>query len=359
MTERKKLGIKYLENLDKFDLGNESILVLQEEYGFSYDEIKNRIKKYSEDTSSLDLKDICNLFNVDYEKMQDNLRERIKIRLGDNSKIEWWLNYLGIPINDRMQIFQLFVRYMKVYFEDDKNAESMIKDIGNNVENIHYFNVEPTLSEILNHTDSDKTELPFDSFFISTDIIIDKRKYLGFLIMGAIDEETGENLGKQIICFEQIEGRGEEAKIAFSYNFTNFNEENKVVNFIYSFANFLNEREVKVIQKEFNFKNNERRKNNGRTPLPVENIIKIDGSLKLYYENLSIKNENNCYYSVWIRGHFFHFRNKSFWKGIYSMSEKELIKNNYVKKGDLIRFWKKPFINGRGDLRKSFYFIRK
>jgi hypothetical protein len=357
--KKRIINVDYLSKQDKFNLGDELISVLQEDFGYSYNEIKNKIKNKFSDVSNIDFDDVCNLFNLDKDKTRETIQKRIKDSLGDSSKIEWWLNYFKIPLNDRMQEFQLFVKYLRIFFKDEKVADSFIQSVENNVNNINYFYIEKTLSEILNHTDSEKTNLPFESFFIATNVTIKGEKYIGFLVADFIDDKTEEEWGKQIVCFKEVKGGGTECSIAFVYEFVKLEDKNEITNFIYSFANFLNEREIRIVKKEFSEKNNIRRIKNKRMPLPRENIIEINGNLKIYYENLKIENTNNCYLSSWVRGHFFHFRNKSFWKGIYEMPEEELIKNNYVWKGDLIRYWKKPFIRGNGELKKSVYLIKK
>ena len=356
MKESKQIKLSILDNIDKYEIGSYLIDILEKEFGFEREFIKKKIKENRKENFVLD--EIINLFDVDKKEVQYKLREKVRSSFGDSSNLEWWFNYYKIPLNDRMKVFQLFIKYSSLYFKEEPEAKITFEDLESNTSKIHYFNIEQTLAEVLNKTDSKKTKIPFDNFFISTNVLIKDRRYLGILVFNAQDDKTKELIRKQIIGFYITKKKSTDS-IGLAYGFDELDGKTKeVTNFIYSFANFLNEREVILKEKPFNEKNNLRRKQKGRTQLPRENIIKITGELYKYIELLKDKNSKNYYCSFWIRGHFFHFRNKDVWTGIYKMSEEELKNKNYVKKDGLIRVWKKPHIAGSGKLKKSVYILK-
>ena len=354
--KNKNIELSVLDNIDKYEVGSYLIDILENEFGFEKKFIIKKIKENRKENFVID--EIIDLFNVDKKEVQYKIREKVKSAFGDSSNLEWWFNYYKIPLNDRRKVFQLFIKYSSLYFKEEPEAKITFEDLEKNISNIQYFNIEQTLAEVLNKTDSKKTEIPFDNFFIDTNVLIKGRRYLGILVFNAQDDKTKELLRKQIIGFYITKKKNTDT-IGLAYGFDELDGQTKeVTNFIYSFANFLNEREVILKEKPFNEKNNLRRKQKGRTQLPRENIIRITGELYKYIESLKEKNYENCSCSFWIRGHFFHFRNKDVWTGIYKMSEEELREKNYIRKDGLIRFWKKPSIAGRGELKKSIYILK-
>ncbi len=316
--------------------------------------------------------------DIDIKKVTAEMNEY----LGDKTLEELHFKFFKIPLNDRLKYYQLLMKYCNFRFYEEPKIEGGKKEdmekekkkyqkvwktiIQPIVDNGQIFEVENELIPILQNTDSKEAELPYNQLIIDCRLPIKDRIYYGILLGTFYTEESIYYKGI-ISCYSYLDTDGER-KLSLEW-FANENigledeKKNKyqkeVMNFAYSFCNFLNEPEVKIMEKQFNPKNNDRRVKKGRLPLPKNNFIRITGELRKYVEeyNMGIRSGYSHRFSV--RGHFMHFRNKKKYHSLYELQKSELIEKGYGEVKGIITKWKKPFIKGKGILVKKPYKLVK
>lgn len=112
--------------------------------------------------------------------------------------------------------------------------------------------------------------------------------------------------------------------------------------FVLNFLNFINSPEVKFVTVERDEKRNEKRMMKGKVPIPERKIIKLDGVLKRYVDELRNNPIWHYHYRFWVRGHFRTFRSPRY--------SEELIGK---------RRWIPPFVKGKGVLIEQSYLVDK
>jgi len=269
----------------------------------------------------------------------------------------------AIPDNDRLKKYQLLVQVGKLRFSSNEGISKYwaeITKIGQ--EKNHCFEVEDVVSDILANTESNEGQLPYDSLVLTGDFLIDKKELKALWIFKS---GTDKSISEVTVClgiyienekvklsydvFEQSE------RLGFSKKSQKMNAE--VKSFVYSFCNFINEREVKIVRRKYSPQNNERRVKRGLLPLPEVSQIIISGNLKRYVHEIENKRKSpGCQF--WVKGHYFHFRNKKRYKRLYELDEQGLNVKGYTRVGDVIRRWKKATIKGEGILKKKDYIVK-
>ena len=339
------------------------------ERGKSGEEVAEIINKYSGEVKGFD-KDF-KLGKVESQRIIDAIARTY----GDTEREEWWYNLYGIPLNDRMKKFQLFMSYGEWFFnKEEKKIEGVFEDIRKSVNDIKYFQISETLGNVLLNTKSEKTDkYTFENFFIDGKFKIKKEEYVGVLVFNMeVFDESEEKIEKafEILKIPKTDKIFKSCLImkkvyrkdGLAYGFEFFDmggEKNKEIqNMIYSFCNFLNEREVEIKELPFNPKNNERRKSKGRCMLPRENVVRIYGNLKKYIDKTEAEYNRRFGVAHWVRGHFFHFWDKTKWNKIYKLAEEDLKSRNLVLTQGVLRKWKKPFIRGQGKVKQSVYVVK-
>ncbi len=275
--------------------------------------------------------------------------------LGDFETFEGWYNLFGISTNDRMKNFQLFKLEFNDFFKEEKKIGNFVKDINTLLDNTHHFELDNSVVSILQATKSDKTKLPYSTFFISGIINIKNKTYCGIYIYPLIIEETNK---KEIECLGLYQQNIKNEQ-TLKFDFIDLDKKSDLINFVYSFCNFLNEPDIRIISREINQKNNKRRKDRGLPQLPKENIIKIDGELKKYIDDFGCGVNFSYNHRFYVRGHFMHFLDKKKYKKLYALNKMELKEKKYTKIDGVVRKWKKPFIKGEGLLLKNSYVVTK
>jgi hypothetical protein len=112
-------------------------------------------------------------------------------------------------------------------------------------------------------------------------------------------------------------------------------------NFVLNFLNFVNNPEIRYVTVEADEKRNLKRIESEKIPIPDRSIIKLDGVLKRYTDELRKRPVWHYNYRFWVRGHFRTLRNERY--------------------GDNVgkRIWIPPFIKGKGLLIENEYLIKK
>lgn len=320
------------------------------------------------------------------------VKKRADELLGDPLSESVQFKFFKIPENDRLKHYQLLIKYSNYCMHEKqyKNKKGF-PDIWDNlllpaIENGEIFEIEDSLIGILNNTKSDVTEIPFGQILIDCRVPIEDRIYHGFMASRYIVDNDGEvgifvddediDIKKTFCgfmsCYTKINKEKDERQIFLEFMYDNdinqnpkdsYNKYNKyqkkIINFFYSFCNFINEPEVRIVDNEFNPKNNKRRVEKGKMPLPANKRIVIDGNLKKYISdyNSGLSHGLSCRFSV--RGHFMHFRDEKRYSNLYEISEEYLLEKGYQKVNGVIKKWVKPYIKGNGIFVKKDYKIIK
>lgn len=320
------------------------------------------------------------------------VKKRADEILGDPLSESVQFKFFKIPENDRLKHYQLLIKYSNYCMHEkqykNKKGFSGVWDnaVLPAIENGEMFEIEDSLVPILINTKSDVTDMPFGQILIDCRVPIEDRIYHGIIASQYIVDNDGEvgifiadeniDIKKMcygfISCYTKINDEGNERQIFLEFMYDNklgedrkdvyskYNKfQKKIINFFYSFCNFINEPEVKIIDNPFNPKNNKRRVEKDKMPLPANKRIVIDGNLKQYISdyNSGLSHGLSCRFSV--RGHFMHFRDEKRYSALYETSEDYLKSRGYQKTNGVIKKWVKPYIKGNGIFVKKDYKIVK
>ena len=238
---------------------------------------------------------------------------------------------MGIPINDRLQNYQLFFKWASLQFKEvEELSREQFKII---LENTHIFELSDSISEVLKNTKAEEQKLPFNNLFISSNLKIDETYIVGIWVV--------EGEPRRIVyLYATKEKQSKDDEEGWRLNL-NFAEENnkigkQIINFINSFVCFINEPEVEYRKVEYSESNTKRRAERGLIRLPSNSVITLKGKIKEYIDRVeSERGLRKLTHRFWVRGHFKH-----------------LSASRYkVKK----QIWIKPFGKGNGILVKKNY----
>ncbi len=242
------------------------------------------------------------------------------------------------------------------------------------LEDSKVFEIDEETKESLVETDNRIyiRPLPFEKFFIDSEINIGGTNFCGFLVTKSGDEiliktfadflknkEIPEFMRRQrqmvIVALEETKKGLEIEKQIQNVNkaqgiLKNLKQKEEIKKFVCNFLDFLNHPEVEMrVVKWFN---NDNRIKKGKLPIPDRVKITIDGKLFRYiYETLpNMKNNSSPSYSFWVRGHYMHFWDKGKWNRVYGLNILELKENGYQidEEDGLIKRWIFAFIKGEG-----------
>lgn len=346
-------------------------------------------KEYRFNITDNIVKDI--ILQVVEEKGKDNLdpREiasRLSDYLGDKTSESIHFKFHKVQENDRLKYYQLLVKYANfLIYEDTKFSgkgyslvwKSIISPI---IENGKIFEIDESVTSILNNTHSTMTEAPFNHIILNCRILIEDRIYYGLMFTkyfinnteppGLVGESEidGDLKDGFFSCYSELDKKDRERKLHLDFfdvgnvlcpERKNNKYQKRLISFFYSFCNFINEPEVTVVDTVLNPKNNKRRSDRGTMPLPANKIIRISGMLKKYVSEYSEGMYRGLSHRFIVRGHFMHFRDEKIYNKLYKIPEEELIKRGYQKSGGIIKKWLKPFQKGEGILVDKTYKVLK
>jgi len=127
--------------------------------------------------------------------------------------------------------------------------------------------------------------------------------------------------------------------------------------FICNFLEYLNHPCCKI--SIFKQDNSEARIRRGKFPIPDKIVIDVGGSLFNYIKLNKEKGYVDYSHKFWVRGHYINYRNKVFYKRLYSLEKNSLEKQGYFIRTDgLIASWILPYIKGKGELINKSYEIK-
>ncbi|MFA6074022.1 MAG: hypothetical protein WC758_07945 [Candidatus Woesearchaeota archaeon] len=378
------------------------------------DEINNLLKERPKDPELKSCGDGKVELSVNMNKQtQKRLDELVKIRKKDEGEVieeavedytarveaidftelDGSFELFDIPKNDRLKNFQILSKlienkrktceedlylgteeqkeYSKVYL---KTYNWVVKPV---LENFKLFELDDEVIPMLKLHDQEDGTFPFPSIAIDCQVAFNRnnkeRIYLGFLLGSYYftKEEEHQNYRLVNTCYAEKDKNGEyhlqQDIIALDLNETtsklyHSNPYHKEIRkFIFAFLNFINSPEVKFVETQLNPKNNERRKERGRMPLPVSKRIYIHGmQLRNYINEINFGVKRIGYnHKFWVRGCYFHLRNREKFKRLYALTENELKSKGYELFNGTIRKWKNAFIKGNGLLIDKVYKVKK
>lgn len=250
------------------------------------------------------------------------------------------------------------------------------------LENAEIFEVDEKTVWILNMTDNQifSRKCPYDKIIIDCNLNLEGLWFKGFLITRGNSESSKGTLlwtywgEKDSTCTNPLVCKLFDPELdVLEEAFTSFeNEANKKARkvikklkvFVCNFLDFLNNPEVRIVRLERGQKNIERRKREGKEPLPSSNKIIVSGVLKQYMDKTSI-NTKGFNHRFWVRGHFRRFWNKKRYSYLYDLLEQNKLPDKYeidlniVPGEKTIMIWHKPFIKGEGVLVTKNYELKK
>ena len=111
--------------------------------------------------------------------------------------------------------------------------------------------------------------------------------------------------------------------------------------FVMNFLNFINSPEVSFVAVEHSRERNEKRIEQGKLPIPSRTVIRLNGVLKKYVEEIKRNPIWHYNYRFFVRGHFRTLRAERYGENICK------------------RLWIPPYIKGRGILIEKEYVVDK
>lgn len=115
----------------------------------------------------------------------------------------------------------------------------------------------------------------------------------------------------------------------------------------------------KVLLREYNSSNNEKRTLQGKFPIPISKEITVIDVLHRYIkENINNDNDDGKNRKElrrhMVRGHYMHFLNRQRFKNLYQKSVKDIQKGGYqISAHGIISVWKAPYLRGSGKIMKK------
>jgi hypothetical protein len=201
--------------------------------------------------------------------------------------------------------------------------------------------------------------LPFDNIFIPVNVVFNKFRVrgIGLYNYDLMDKVGGKSLAKMVkIIF--IAGRvvSEETQLFSAdlddekldtINSPSFDSDDRhlvsdVKYLVCNILDFINNPDVELVHVERTKEENVKRMDRGKIPIPVCKYVRINGQLKIYFDELNAGGEFNYSHKFWVRGHFRVLRDEHRWKD---------------KVGTKI--WIPPFIKGKGIFIQKEYVVEK
>jgi len=298
--------------------------------------------------------------------------------------------------NDRLREYQILKRNIDLRFNKcwcDVDAiwdEDLLKDNAHKMrlvrgmwlsaykpsfDSAKIWNIEEEQVPIIFHTDSKfDVHLPFPSIILNATIPIKQRIYYGIFVGSFYTEDYhyrllfttfSEVCKSKISKKDKKEGKKEIEKTIWgvdifpidSIAFEDFSINNltyyqkKLTNFVFSFCNYTYHPEVTTIEMPYNPNNNKRRIARGITPLPAYRKIIVKGNLQIYIDRIAKKISRirqSGLREYWIRGTYYHFKNKLRFRRIYALPQNLLDKKDYIIRDGFICKFIKPKCMNRG-----------
>lgn len=298
----------------------------------------------------------------------------------------------NIPENDRFKNFQLTKQILtngyEAVLEDMEQGNDKQKQHAKREYPTYKYFINPVLKELklfeldkevipmLTLQDFDEQKSPFNAIGVDCNVWINKGKeknlYMGFLI-GSYFTEDNIHYRCVITIYARKDEKGQlhpekdlfilEKDLCKKLTGKTYEGQyGKIRKFIYAFLNYINSPEVTIKDLPYNPKNNKRREEKGRVPIPPSSRIYIHGSqLRKYVDKINEGVRTFGYsHRFWVRGHYEHFWNEKRYNKVYSLSDEELKNKGYDKtpKG-VIRKWRNAFLKGQGLVMQKDYKVTK
>lgn len=309
----------------------------------------------------------------DYIKKGFAERNGDSFRLTDKTKRLLSDNYLPVIRNGYLHL----KHKMEERPEFPEEIKKLSKEIGMDLseerkdlfDNVELFELDEKTKWILCMTNNEIFErsMPYQKIVLDMNLQLDDKWFKGFLITKNIAWSYWGNTSG--FCDNAIIIDWKTKNITSLENqylkFDNLKKSTlkKLKVFICNFFDFINNPEVRIIRFVRSQKNIERRKKQGKEPLPPTNKIRIDGVLRSYYEKLDSNPSFSHSYRFHVRGHFVRLWNKQRYRNLYQnidrLPEGYYIDNKIRPNDRIIMFWKKPFIKGNGVLISKKYEVKK
>jgi hypothetical protein len=303
-----------------------------------------------------------------FEKAKYTTYEEIYDKYGQPDSEEYLFNLYGITQEDRLKGYQLLVEHGDYQFLSESNSkdekdkfakEAYLKYIKNVVVASKVFEVPEEVNQTLLLTKAEETNLPFEAICLDCRLEIEDRTYYGICVFNNHSEDkNGAPIVLRTIFGVYSSFSKKDGEIQAHLHYDNIKgmemHEKKfskiIKNYVDCFLHFINEPEVKVFEKPSNPKNNKRREERGKRPLPSSSYIRIEDNLRKYIEQVNSYGSSGLTYThkFWVRGHFFRLRNKQRYKKLYALDLENLNRYGFQLKEGMIIKWRKPFIKGKG-----------
>jgi len=286
--------------------------------------------------------------------------------------IERLYQFYDVPPVDRLKNYQTLINFIKSRDTLSQFVSDVFLDpvINCEEEKRKTYAIDDDLAEkISKRKNYPETLLPFPAVIIDCALPIRNRFYFSFIcgryyidrpyvsyvgIITCYVEKVGDGyiMNQQILTLEK-----EKQKIVFNVKDDGYNKQ--IRNFVSGVLNFIHEPDVEEIEHTLNPKNNQRRIERGRTPLPAFSIIKITGKKKIYMErhNKLPSQPKTFQFQQDVPATYIHFRNKKRYKKLYEMTEEELTKKGYSIYKDVIRKVRCEFVRFKGLPRRNIAYV--
>lgn len=301
----------------------------------------------------------------------------------DNTKISIFERF-GIPVVDDLRNYQLFCKILGDFEKEEvpkglktkrmkegyKQVSSLFKTQYDLLSRAKYFEIPENVNLILANTKNEvsKVRFPYYFSFLDTSLIVYDRLYYSFLVTDFDSfyeknklEKDGKDRIHILTFYETEEGIGYDD---FNlYKKENNKYRNKIREYMMNFVNFINNEDVKLMFREKTEKNQQRRVDRGRVPLPSFNKIYVVGYLKKYLDKLESQELGTRFsHRFWVRGHFRRFLDKKKYNKLYKQYEKGELRNVEGKKYSIeegfLKIWVYPYIKGEGMLIDKKYKLK-
>jgi hypothetical protein len=330
-------------------------------------------KKNFEDVFK-ELKNNEDKFPIQYPDTVDELHKiKEEDMFKEETDIDKLYGYYNVPPIDRLKNYQLLLNVLssKVKTGNSKTIyELFVKPIIETTEDKRKtYLIENNLAEkILHRRNYPETLLPFPALIIDCALQIKNRFYFAFLCGRFYMNNPYTSYIGITTCFLEKLSTGISMNISFlslekdisPYNDkgnTLYNE--KIRNFISGVLNFVHEPDVEEIAHPINPKNNQRRIERGRTPLPAFYVIKLMGKKKIYLEknNKLPAQPKRFNFQQDVGSTYIHFRNKKVYRRLYAMDEDTLNTKGYSIYKGIIRKKRKEFTRFKNLPRRKVAYV--
>lgn len=255
-----------------------------------------------------------------------------------NPDLEELYSYFKIPQEDRLRNYQVLLNFVKSKSEYasqlfNKYFLNPVLELPDDKKKA--YSIDDALADkILKRKNYPENLLPFQGVIIDCALEIENRFYFSFVCSNYFTDNpytpyvgvttcflektnSGIKMGQILVVLEKDKAEAMKAK-GDRYS-------KKIRNFISGVLGFIQEPDVEIFDHPLNPRNNQRRVERGRLPLPSFAVINITGKKRIYLEkNNSLPPQpKNFLWQQDVKNTYIHFWNKKKYKKLYELYEED------------------------------------